>query len=105
MGPRSVARAGDTMSTAAKVYVHPGCAVRHRSWNALASCRYPGNVWVSGEGPVAIVRWCDDRTRVSLHADRPGAERVLVVLDMLPDGCGWLCDADHDVVDLTEATP
>ena len=90
------------MSTATKVFVHPGCTVRHRSWNTHAACRYPGNVWVMGEGPIALLAWCDVLT-VSLHADVETAQGAREWLDDF--ACGHACVKDHDIVDLDEATP
>jgi len=90
-------------STAAspKVYVHPGCTVRHRSWNTHTACRLPRNIWVMGEGPIALLAWCDVLT-ISLHPDRETAQGAREWIDKT--GCGHACVRHHDIVDLREAT-
>ena len=89
-----------TSTTASpKVHVHPGCAVRHRSWNTLANCKYSGNVWVIGNGPVALLAWCDVLT-ISLHPDTETAQGAREWIDRIR--CGHACVNHHEIVSLTE---
>lgn len=74
------------------------CGRRHRSWRALAKCRWPGAHWVGGEGPFASVSSCRPGDSVELYATRQQAERARARIDEW--GCCGGCTLLHRVVDL-----
>ena len=75
--------------------VCPDCGRRHRTWRAVATCRWrDGLVWVAGEPPAsqpcfAVVSFCPSGTTVTLWADRQEAEKRKGLIDRL--ACGGRC--------------
>lgn len=77
--------------------MHRNCPIRHRTWRAVAKCRWPNAEWVMGEGPVVLLAHCRVLT-VSLHADRESAEWSKAWIDRT--ACGGRCTRRHQIVSL-----
>jgi hypothetical protein len=78
------------------------CGRNHRTWRALAKCRYPDAAWVWGDPPAAgpcfaLLAHCRVLT-VTLWAAREDAEREKAVID--ETACGGRCWRAHEVVEM-----
>ncbi len=71
------------------------CGRRHRSYDTVAECLWPG-AWITGDGPYAVLAHCDELLTVSLHPDHVIAEESIDVLDQF--GCGHACGRRHEIV-------
>jgi hypothetical protein len=80
-------------------YCH-GCGRAHRTWRALAKCRWRKAEWVSGNGRFASVSYCPRGITVQLYADRVEAEQAKAFIDRL--ACGGRCigPSGHKIADL-----
>ena len=83
-----------------KIYHRHYCERAHRRYLPAGKCIWRRAAWVDGEGPFAVVAWCDPLT-VSLWAELEKAQRALVNLDS-SIGCGHGCVSDHELIRLTE---
>jgi hypothetical protein len=79
---------------------------RHRTYNAVAGCRWPRAEWVEGQGPFALLAYCDVLT-VMLHPSRELAEDSRRWIDHY--GCGHACRVArwgdpraHRIIDLRD---
>ncbi|MGO1318496.1 MAG: hypothetical protein ACTMIR_15915 [Cellulomonadaceae bacterium] len=84
-----------------KTYRKHYCQARHRTFRTLAKCVFSRAVWVTGNGPFAVVAWCGDLT-VSLHPDVDTARSSKEFID--GHGCGGRCRRDHEIVLLEAVT-
>lgn len=73
------------------------CGTRHRTYRAVARCRWPRAEWVHGEGRYAVVAYCRVVT-VTLHPTPAAAARAKHLIDA--SACGGRCHRDHELVDL-----
>jgi hypothetical protein len=93
-GKAMVARLSDP-DTYAPGAACPDCGRRHRTWHAVARCRWrDGLEWVAGNPPAsgacwALVSICGGKVTVTLWADREDADRRKRVLDAT--ACGGRC--------------
>jgi hypothetical protein len=76
-----------------KVYRRHNCTARHRTFKRFVECAIPRAVWVEGEGPYAVISWCN----VPAVTLWPTAEKARNVLDSLAM-CGHHCTGNHEVV-------
>lgn len=67
----------------------------HRTFNKLMRCMIPRAAWVHGEGPVALIAWCNVTT-VTLWPSVDDAEKSLAFID--DHGCGARCTRRHEIV-------
>jgi hypothetical protein len=83
------------------------CGRAHRSWRAVAMCRWPRALWISGDPPIsgpcyASVSDCPCFRRVGLtailYATRAEAEAAKRVIDAT--ACGGGCSRQHRVVEV-----
>jgi hypothetical protein len=97
-----------------KIYRQHYCTRQHRSWRTLAKCIWPRAVWVEGDGPYAVLAWCNSARQfagyhaacpsVSLHADVESAEDAKRRIDL--GACGGMCNRRHEIIHLAmEARP
>jgi hypothetical protein len=78
------------------------CTVAHRSYRAAALCKYPKAVWITGDGPYALLAWCRALT-VTLHATYWDALRASMPIDpRTGTGCGGKCHGAHEIVRLAK---
>jgi hypothetical protein len=82
-----------------KVYRRPNCARRYRSYSTLAKCVWPRAAWIAGQGPFAVVAWCDVLT-VTLHQDHAAALEAKRITDA--SACGGRCTGRHEIVRLEQ---
>jgi hypothetical protein len=85
------------------------CRRRHRSWRAVAQCRWQKALWISGNPPFdgsscyASVSDCPCFRRVGLtavlHATRAEAEAAKRLIDKY--ACGGGCSRQHRVVEVS----
>lgn len=73
-------------------------AHQHRTWNALARCRFPRFAWVAGDGPWASISTCGAGT-ARLHLTRADALAAKRLID--ETRCGHRCRGAHTVLDLS----
>ena len=88
------------------VYRGHYCETNHRTYKAFAKCIWKGALWITGQGPYALVAPCGAGTSVSLHKDATHAETVKGHLDKTY--CGGYCVPDrHRIVrlELHSGTP
>jgi hypothetical protein len=72
------------------------CRRQHRSYNAIARCKFKRAAWVDGEGPWGLIAWCGEVT-ISLWETREEAEKAKQSIDQA--GCGGRCTKDHTIWD------
>lgn len=73
------------------------CHKCHQGWRTYSRCRFPSAVWIIGNGPIAVLAWCDVLT-VSLRDDM---ESATATLDWIARSrCGHACTGNHNVVDV-----
>jgi hypothetical protein len=82
------------------------CGRRHRSWLAVAKCRWPRAEWVCGDPPFdgpafASVSLCggEGQTTVILYPTEAEARGAKRLIDRL--ACGGRCCRLHSVVELS----
>ena len=78
-----------------KLYRRHNCTARHRTFNRFARCAVGRVEWVDGEGPYAVIAWCQVPT-ITLWPTQAEAERVCNGLTY----CGHACSGHHEVVQL-----
>jgi hypothetical protein len=81
------------------------CGRRHRSWRAVAMCRWPNAIWIAGSAPddgpcFASVSLCggDAQTTVILYPSDEEAQAAKRLIDRL--ACGGRCCRLHSVVEV-----
>jgi hypothetical protein len=81
------------------------CGRRHRSWRAVAQCRWPKAIWVAGNPPCdgrafASVSLCggDAQTTVILYPSDEEAQQAKRLIDRL--ACGGRCRRLHSVLEV-----
>ena len=67
----------------------PKCGKAHRTWYALANCRWPKAEWIAGNGPWASLSLCPRGLTVELHDNRDEALTAKRVIDQTR--CGGAC--------------
>lgn len=77
------------------VYRRHRCKKHHRLYRSFMKCAIPRAVWISGEGPFALIAWCEVPT-VSLHETIELAERAKERIDC--SACGHICHGKHVIV-------
>ena len=80
-----------------KAYRRHNCRRSHKTYRTLARCMFPRAAWIEGEGPIALLAWCDVLT-VSLHLTQSAALEDKEVIDA--SACGGQCTGRHEVVKL-----
>src|SRR5262245_15171911 len=81
------------------------CGRRHRSWYAVAECRWRKALWIRGDprpwGPCyAVVSECDPGCTVTLWPTVAEAESSKALIDRL--ACGGGCYKAHRLYQLSE---
>jgi hypothetical protein len=88
----------------------PRCWKRHRSWYAVARCRWKRHLWVSGNPPVnrdayATISDCGrvypptlSLRTIVLHPTREKAEAALDLINRV--SCGGACSRQHRLIHL-----
>jgi hypothetical protein len=71
-----------------KTYRAHNCNRRHRTHNALMKCAFLRAHWVMGDGPYALIAWCDAPT-VRLCKTLQETEKAKATIDSV--GCGHRC--------------
>ena len=71
------------------------------AYEKTAGQRWPGALWITGEGRHAVTAHCGHGTTVTLHEDMPAAVEAKRWIDRF--GCGGDCRNDHHIIDLEEA--
>ncbi len=78
----------------------PKCGRRHRTWYAVASCRWPKPLWVMGNGCWASLSRCHPGCTIILFGSEVEALEAKASIDKF--ACGGACCRRHYVVDLAE---
>jgi hypothetical protein len=78
-----------------KTYRQHDCTAKHRTYNRMARCIWRRAHWVNGEGPYAVVAYCNGAT-ITLWAEPEDASAVLKQIDH--GGCGGFCHKKHDLL-------
>ena len=81
------------------------CGRAHKTWHALAGCRWPRACWIAGNPPAdgpgyAVVSYCHPGCTVTLHATRESAEVSKGAIDRL--ACGGRCFRQHALLALAD---
>ena len=83
-----------------KIYRRHYCGSAHRYYRTAAACIWRKALWISGDGPYALLAWCGDLT-ISLHPTRARAEATMIGL--ADKACGSRCYNEHELIILTPA--
>lgn len=80
-----------------KTYRRHNCTRHHRSHNTLAKCIWPHAIWITGEGPYALLARCRTLT-VTLYADPESSRTAQHGIDR--SGCSGGCSRNHETIHL-----
>lgn len=92
------------MSTIRKI-TSCNCNKSHRKYKAFVRCFIPNAGIVSGDGPFALIAWCNSPSRrvprqpsASLWKDPESALHAMANMG----GCGGGCVGKHEIVELVK---
>lgn len=80
-----------------KKYRQHYCSSSHRSYRTMAKCMWKRAVWVTGEGPFAVLAHCRVLS-VTLHKTPEAAEAAKKTIDST--ACGGACNGRHEIVEV-----
>lgn len=70
------------------------------AWRMAAKRRWPDAVWITGDGPIALIAPCREMT-VTLWKTREEAQQEKARIDRA--GCGGMCNpVRHQIVELSD---
>lgn len=78
-----------------KTYRQHRCSAHHRTHRTAARCIFRRAAWILGDGPFAVIAWCNVPT-ISLHSNPDAARGALETVNAT--GCGGRCQHRHDLV-------
>jgi hypothetical protein len=88
-----------------KLYRRHYCSASHQSFLTLAKCIWRRAVWITGEGPFALLARCPSgpterrqALTVTLWPTLRDAEVQKAFIDRM--GCGGRCWGDHQIIKL-----
>lgn len=68
------------------------CGKRHRTYKAVAKCKFPKAEWIEGEGRYGCLAFCDVLT-IKLWPTKAEAEQAKASIDS--GKCGGKCVKNH----------
>lgn len=77
------------------------CSKTHRTYHAVAKCKFPWALWIDGEGEWGSMAWCErpdyrgSTLTIQLYKTREAAEKAKQWID--EGGCGGSCYKDHTI--------
>lgn len=85
-----------------KTYRRHYCERKHQTYSTLARCIWRRTAWIAGEGPFALLAWCQVLT-VSLHESEDAALESKRAIDL--SACGGRCTGRHEIIRLARSDP